>query len=120
MLSVAPRLLVCARMIDVRRRRVVVIEVPAGVSARRRLELEELARYCGTRIEREQAIGVCAWSVQLAPEPWGWRARVVALLAGCAVEATGRAAQPDAAIWEAMCRIEQPLLDSTRRPPLAA
>lgn len=95
----------------------VELELPARMSARRRLELQELVRYCAARIEREQAPAIRTWSVQLATEPGGWRARVIAH-AAATVEAVGRAALPDAAIWEAMCRVEQPLREA--RVALAA
>lgn len=89
------------------------------MSARRRFQLAGFVRYCGERIGREQGIAIEAWTVQLEVEPDGWRARVAVQVAGLRVEAAGRAVQPDAAIWEAMCRIEQPLRE-TRHTPQAA
>lgn len=90
------------------------------MSVRRRFELAEFERYCGDRIQRDQGIAIDGWIVQLAPEPDGWRARVTAHVAGMRVEAVGHAMLPDAAIWEAMCRIEQPLREITRHTPQAA
>lgn len=89
------------------------------MSARRRFQLAGLVRYCGERMGREQGIAIDAWTVRLEAEPAGWQARVAAHVAGMRVEAVGHAMQPDAAIWEAMCRIEQPLRE-TRHTPQAA
>lgn len=78
---------------------------------RERTNLIVLARYCVLRIMRDLA-GIDGWAVRLKPHADRVTADVRARVGSQVVEASGSDVHPAAAIWNAMCRIEQPLREA--------
>jgi hypothetical protein len=95
----------------------VALQVPAAfLTELRFVELRSFVGHCTERIERE--LGTLErWTVMLVPRiQIGFMGVVIVEHAGRTVE--GRSPGRDAlfAVWNAMCRVEQPLRDSLRRP----
>ncbi len=86
---------------------------PTSRVASERTQLIVLARYCIARIARELA-GIEDWTVRLAPRAGQVTATVRARVRDVVVEACGSDVHPASAIWNAMCRIEQPLREAAR------
>lgn len=84
---------------------------PAANAARERTGLIVLARYCVQRIVRDLA-GIDSWTVTLQPNGDRVTAEVRARVGNVAIEASGSDVHPAGAIWNAMCRIEQPLREA--------
>jgi hypothetical protein len=75
-------------------------------------DLVAFAGYCAARIARDLT-GIDGWDLYLVAAIDGQADAVVrAHLRGEVVEARARECDPAHAIWNAMCRIEQPLRDA--------
>jgi hypothetical protein len=86
------------------------LKLSPEMSDRHRRELAAFAEYCAWRLERELT-GRETWSVSVAPDSRGFGAVVTVRSRGTVLVARGVANDPILAVWEAMCRVEQPLRD---------
>jgi hypothetical protein len=108
-----------ARCLHARRSRIHV-NLPAWASPRQQRELTAFARYCVARLERD--VGeLDQWVVTTALDPrGGFTSSVVATHRGREVPARGQGRDGTLAIWDALCNIEQALLERHQRAALAA
>jgi len=89
----------------------VEVNVPTSMSTRQRDELAAFARYCAARVDRDHGASD-HWNVSLAANPDGFVCVVKVQRHGTEVTARWGTVDPSRAIWNAMCRIEQPLREA--------
>jgi hypothetical protein len=78
---------------------------------RSRRELMAFVRYCVKRLERE--LGTLeGWEIAIEPQGQHLVASVSAHVNGEKIQARGDGHDAPLAIWNAMCRLEQPLRDA--------
>jgi len=96
------------------------VQLPRATSARQRRELTAFARYCILRLERELGQHQ-AWVVEIAPTSGKYATRIAVHDLGVALEASGVGLDGALSTWEAICRLEQSLRESSfalpRREP---
>ena len=97
----APHLLLGARMASVK------VSLPPGVTERQRRELGAFARYCAKRIEQQLGVDE-SWSVSIEIGP---HIQFTSSVSVGSTEGRGLSADAVLAVWEAMCRLEQRLLE---------
>lgn len=89
------------------------IKVKLGRTVEGRGALVWFARYCAGRLERELG-AVDGWEVSVARLAGEHAATVHARVGGRTIASGEFGRDPTLAIWNAMCRIEQPLRDALR------
>lgn len=77
-----------------------------------RRELEAFARYCTARLDDE--LGASAWQVIVKVRPTGFTAVVRATRDGTTLALAAHGGDPVTAVWNALCRLEQPLRERVR------
>jgi len=84
------------------------VEVPPGGTERRKHELGGFARYCILRIEQELGTRE-QWNVRIGSSGGAHASVVTVQHRGETIESHASNSDPELAIWDAMCRIEQRL-----------
>ena len=90
------------------------VHLPRAASARQRRELTAFARYCIHRLERELGERQ-AWLVEIAPTSGKYETRIEVHDMCGALEANGVGCDGALATWEAICRLEESLRETTCR-----
>jgi len=86
------------------------VRLPTNASPKQIRELGAFARYCVQRIEKD--LGERQhWLVEINLGSRGYSAVVEVQHLGLVIETRGQGQDGPLAIWDAMCRIEQELLD---------
>jgi hypothetical protein len=88
------------------------VQLPRAASHRQRRELTAFARYCIHRLERELGQRD-AWIVEIAPSSGHYATRIAVIDLFGAIEASGVGLDGPLSIWEAICRLEESLREST-------
>jgi hypothetical protein len=86
------------------------IQIPVHATIKQRHELDQFARYCIQRIERELGERE-AWTIEIAPTLDGYVSRVIVSDGESQIEGHGRGHDGPLAIWDAVCTLEQRLRD---------
>jgi hypothetical protein len=78
-----------------------------------RRELDAFASYCASRIDRE--VGEPDWWITVEARRGGYTCIVRATGRGSSYAVAGIGPEPAIAVWNAMCRVEQPLRELRAR-----
>lgn len=95
------------------------VQLHRTASARQRRELTAFARYCILRLERDLGERQ-AWLVEIVPSSGKYATRIEVHDMCGALQASGSGHDGALAMWEAICRIEQAMRESSSRPPTPA
>jgi hypothetical protein len=86
----------------------IAVDLPGFATTRVQRELVAFTRYCIDRIEREVGEAT-AWRVRITPSVNGLASYITVEDRRGLLEAEGRGHDGAAAIWDAMCQLEQRL-----------
>ncbi len=88
----------------------VELQLHDRATPRQHRELGAFVRYCVARIER--AVGRAdGWTVKVVPTPGGYVCDVIVQAARTVVQETRTRADATLAAWEALCKVEQLILE---------
>lgn len=88
------------------------LRLPSSLTKRQVCELTTFAEYCTARIERSVPRPTDRWRISLSLDGTAFVAFAIAVTNDALVHARGTGREPAYAIWDALCRVEQPLREA--------
>jgi hypothetical protein len=85
------------------------LRLPLSLTSSQINEVTTFTEYCTARIDRSVQQKARRWRITLAASGTTFVAFAIAVTSGSLVHARGSGREPVYAIWDALCRVEQPL-----------